>query len=203
MTSHGPAKQPRNRGIIVIVTIGQPSNPATAGWLSRYIISGIQSSHPSPGIHPVVIAAPGTPRVFTIAAPNTWRGRRPSLGTPPSGIAVPGTPPVVMSVPGTPPILAPTPIAAPSTPRVVIAAPSTPPILPPTPISPVTTGGGGPVTTGVSTACGGYTVCGGHNFCVSLCQHTLKSATRVWPKVTETPPSLWPIRCCGDGCAKT
>ena len=29
------------------------------------------------------------------------------------------------------------------------AAPSTPPILPPTPIS--------PVTTGVSTACGGYT----------------------------------------------
>ena len=35
MTNHGPAKQPRDRGLIVIVTIGQPSNPATAGSLSR------------------------------------------------------------------------------------------------------------------------------------------------------------------------
>ena len=31
MANHGPAKQPRDRGLIVIVTIGQPSNPATAG----------------------------------------------------------------------------------------------------------------------------------------------------------------------------
>ena len=31
LANHGPAKQPRDRGLIVIVTIGQPSNPATAG----------------------------------------------------------------------------------------------------------------------------------------------------------------------------
>ena len=31
MRNHGPAKQHRDRGMIAIVTIGQPSNPATAG----------------------------------------------------------------------------------------------------------------------------------------------------------------------------
>ena len=30
LANHGPAKQPRDRGLVFIVTIGQPSNPATA-----------------------------------------------------------------------------------------------------------------------------------------------------------------------------
>ena len=175
MAHHGPATSqatPRPRVDCHPATPRVDCHPATAA-----------SSTP-----PRVIAAPSMPVVLA-AAPST----------PPVVIAAPGTPPVVnvIAAPGLPRA-----IAAPSTPRVVIAAPSTPPILPPTPISPVTTGGGGPVTnresTGVSTACGGYTVCGGHNFFVSLCQHTLKSAR----PVTEPPPSLWRIRCCGDGCAK-
>ena len=112
---------------------------------------------------PRAIAAPGMPRA--IAA----RGM-------PRAIAVPGAPPSVSGCIAAP--VMPRAIAAPSTPVMpraiavrAIASPSTPPILPPTPIS--------PVTTGVSTACGGYSVCGRHNFCVSV----------------------WPIRCCGDGYA--